>query len=566
MTASAVLLATLSWWAVEPMSPQMRLPDAEPADGVRGGEVRLVAARGEYESGSFVLRSDADATGVTATWTDLVAKDGARIPASAIDLKVVVCWYQQGTAWYGFHSDMTRRVLTPELLVHDERMIKVDSATKDNYVRCDHRDGTTDWYWTTYLPLDCNLNGGYYSFRSEWVHDADTLQPFDLAAGKCKQLWLTVGVPKTAKEGLYRGEVKVKGEGEQRTIPLVVRVLPFELPLPATFRDVNRPFYVSMYNGPDARLSVGDRIAESYAKHNLRNAFLEQATTDEAAKTLYDRLEKYGLDTKMLLSHLPSAFHTMSNPPAPDDADWARYCNFQRQLSNAVKRVRARFGENAVPFAYGYDEAGADKIRAERGAWKSVHSLGGRIVTATRMHSYILFALDAACIPSQPAAVRKAWCDTLHESNPEMLIGWYSDPHSGPENPELARRQYGWASWRNNYDMVCQYVMFVRGWAEFNRPYENDLRSLTMCYAGDRQLIETLQFEGFREAIDDIRYATLLKRLATEATKSKDVDVMYLGRAALSWLAQVPFETSSLESLRLETIAKTLGLLKKMGK
>ena len=568
MVASAILLATLSWWVVEPMSPKMRLPDAEPADGVKGGEVQVLAAQGEYESGSFVLRSGADQKGVTLSWGDLTGPGGAKIPASAVDAKVVVCWYQQGTAWYGFHSDMTRRILTPELLVHDEKLVKVDHRTQDNYVRTDHADGTTDWYWTTYLPLDCDLQGGYYAFLAKWVHDAETLQPFDLEAGKCKQLWLTVGVPKGAKPGLYKGSLGLKtGDGRQEvlgTIPLVVRVLPFELPKPATFRDVGREFRVSMYWGRELSIR-NDRVASDCARHNLTNPFIPQAGDVESAKSLYDALERNGLDTSMLLSHLPGAYYTMSDPPAPDDDRWDEYCGFRRTLSNAVARVRARFGEKTIPFAYGFDEAGAAKVRAERAAWSDVHALGGRTIVSTHMRNFILYGLDAACIPEQPAPMRKAFADTLHESNPEMMIGWYADPHSGPENPDLTRRQYGWQSWRNNYDMVCQYVMFVRGWAEFNRPYENDLRSLTFAYAGDRQLIDTLQFEGFREAIDDIRYSTLLKRLATDAAKSKDVDTMYLGRAALTWQAQVPYETSSLKSLRYETIDKILKILEKKG-
>lgn len=561
------LLAVATFYAVDPISNTRYLPDTPPKGGVKGGEVRLLAAKGEYESGSVVVSSDVALKDVTASWGDFVAGNGAKIPASAMDVKLVLCWYQQGTAWYGFHADMTRRVLTPELLVHDEKMLKVDDETGDDYVRCDHADGSTDWYWTTYLPLDCNLMGGYYAFRSEWVHDAKTLQPFDLAAGRYRQMWLTVGVPAGAKEGVYRSALVLRHAGAPIcTVPIALRVLPFELPKPGTFRDPNRRFYVSMYMGPECKPGLADDMAADYARHNLTSPFLATSPDDDSAKRLYDTLERNGLDTTMLFSHLPSCFYTMSNPPRSDDADWARYCNFLQQLSNAVRRVNARFGGKAVPFAYGYDEAGAAKVRAERAAWKNVHELGGRTIVATRMRDYILFSLDAACIPEQPAPMRKAWCDTLHESNPDMLVGWYSDPHSGPENPELARRQYGWQSWRNNYDLVAQYVMFVRGWAEFNRPHENDLRSLTMCYMGDRQVIDTLQWEGFREAIDDIRYGTLLKSLAIEASHSKDVDTMYLGRAALSWLAQVPYESCALNTLRLETVDKILKLRQALGK
>ena len=52
--------AGATWWAVPAMSGVQRLPDAIPADGKEGGTVRIVAARGEYEPGSFVVRADED--------------------------------------------------------------------------------------------------------------------------------------------------------------------------------------------------------------------------------------------------------------------------------------------------------------------------------------------------------------------------------------------------------------------------------------------------------------------------------------------------------------------------
>ncbi|MBO4708953.1 MAG: hypothetical protein J5727_04155 [Kiritimatiellae bacterium] len=39
-------LADVTWWSVPAMSGVQRLPDAIPADGERGGTVRIVAARG----------------------------------------------------------------------------------------------------------------------------------------------------------------------------------------------------------------------------------------------------------------------------------------------------------------------------------------------------------------------------------------------------------------------------------------------------------------------------------------------------------------------------------------
>lgn len=558
-------VAGVEHYAVEAMNSVRYLPDTPPEGGVKGGEVRFLAAKGEYESASFVLSSDRDVAAATLVWGDLTEKGGARIPASALDVKVVKCWWQQGTAWGGFHADMLRRILTPELLLHDETLVRVDEASKDNYVRCRYQDGSQGYYWLTYLPMDCRMNSGYYGFRNSWVRDAETLQPFSLENGRFKQFWLTLGVPKDAKPGIYRGQATVAADGVAHGVPLTVRILPFALPKPGVFRDPNREFIVSMYMGDEATV-LDPKVAENCVRHNLLNPFLGDGLGEEDIKKLYSVIEKFGLNTQFLFAHLPAVFHTMSDPAVPSDADWTRYVNCLRQLSNGVAHVKARFGEQATPFAYGYDEGDAATVLAERAVWRNAHALGARTIVATKMRKFILFGLDAACIPGQPSESRKQWVDTFHASNPDMLIAWYADPHAGPENPDLARRQYGWQSWRNNYDMVCQYTLFRRGWAEFNRPYENDLRSLSMAYAGDGELLDTLQWEGFREGIDDIRYATLLKQLAGEARQSKDVNVQYAGRAALTWLAQVPWEQSSLKALRLETIGKILSLMRLLGK
>ena len=55
-----MVCATVAHWVVPPMSGVQRLPDARPDDGVAGGAVRIVMAKGEYEPGSFVLCADED--------------------------------------------------------------------------------------------------------------------------------------------------------------------------------------------------------------------------------------------------------------------------------------------------------------------------------------------------------------------------------------------------------------------------------------------------------------------------------------------------------------------------
>ena len=52
-------------------------------------------------------------------------------------------------------------------------------------------------------------------------------------------------------------------------------------------------------------------------------------------------------------------------------------------------------------------------------------------------------------------------------------------------------------------------------------------------------VIDTLQWEGFREGVDDIRYATLLHGLAVKAAASTNLDTIYAGAEALQWFRAV---------------------------
>ncbi len=86
------------------------------------------------------------------------------------------------------------------------------------------------------------------------------------------------------------------------------------------------------------------------------------------------------------------------------------------------------------------------------------------------------------------------------------------------------------------------------------------LRGLMIVYPADHDIIDTLAWEGCREAVDDIRYATLLRQLAEKARASGDTETVYAGRAALAWVAQVDHRRSSLESLRLEMVRRILDI------
>jgi hypothetical protein len=95
-------------------------------------------------------------------------------------------------------------------------------------------------------------------------------------------------------------------------------------------------------------------------------------------------------------------------------------------------------------------------------------------------------------------------------------------------------------------------------------PAESNLRGLMLAYPTRDNVIGTLTWEGVREGMDDIRYATKLQQLAVRAMLSKDVDTQDAGRKALSWLAYWDETLEDLTAGRLEMISIILVLDAKM--
>lgn len=550
--------------AVDPLSGIRRTPDLFPDDGDFTGPVRVIAARGEYEDGSFLLFGFEDIPAVELSAPDFVADGGARIPAAEMAIKVVKVWYQQGTAWGGYHSDTTRRIATPELLLNDETLLHVDHAKKENYLRCDY-GGETGYRWISVLGPQVD---GKHTAEPKygWIHDADAFRPVSVQKHAFKQIVFTVHVPRNARPGLYKGAISAKAGGKKvADIPVELKVLPFELPPPATFRDLNRRFLFSAYMSYMDVVS-SPKLAKNMAAHNLLNPFVPTVNTRTDAEKLRDALAAAGLDTNILLRAVAGAGTTTSFPPKETDRNYERFVASTNQTAHTMDILREVFGPNVKSYAFAMDEAPPATVRAERATWQAFQKAGASITATTDYHPYLLFCLDMANVPRQASPTRKLGADALHAADPDMLVSWYGDPHSGPENPDYTRRLYGWQTWRANYDMTCQYTLFRNNWNDFFVWDEAFLRGLMIVYPADHDILDTLAWEGCREAVDDIRYATLLRQLAEKARASDDLNTVYAGRAALTWVAQVDHRRSSLESLRLEMVSRILDLQSRLAK
>lgn len=538
-----------TYYAVPALSNLMRLPDAYPIDGTLGGTVGIVAARDEYEPASFVIHPLADAENVELVVSDLTTADGAVFPRANLDLKVVKVWYQNGNAWFSYFSDVGL-TLVPELLLHDEKLIRVDEQKVANYARVGDGEVWISAPRKADAPFDPYADG---------FADAKTLQPVSLSAGRFKQFVLTAHVPADAKPGLYRGQIEVKSAGRVAgQIPVALRVLPFTLPSPKSGVDPKKDFIVSLM-GAWPRVSPDHKAfrptLQNLRRHNLLHIVpnVKPGMPDaEVVKQLSAMREAGFADRPIIGGGLPWVGTHDGTPYTYDEL---------MKIQHAAEAWKAfalkYYGHTDVVIGLG-DEQTAPWVVKARTVWRIVHEQG--LKTGLAGHGHIFtkggFMLDFHPTAGSPSDADHArpWNELGHAH-----VSFYASQHNGSENPDFVRRQHGLLGWLSGYDMVNNYEFAYGPW---NDRASELYKPMVLAYPTSEGLVDTLAWEGFREGIDDIRYATLLKQLATEAIDSGELDRVYAGRQVRMWFAEMDGEQVDLSAVRMEMIEKIERLLK----
>ena len=229
---------------VNPTSQEMYLPDHLPQDGRVTSSLRFFAAKGENTFGSVVIAPLQPVEKFTVRFTPFRSASGAEIPEDRIDAKLVKCWFRTGGAWMTYHADKLTRILTPDLLLNDDSILRVDEYRQSNerylelpegarYVDCSRRG--QDMH-------ESNVQGRYLCAP---FHDAETLQPITFeTAGRTQQYLFTFQIPETQEPGFYSGKLELVSDGKVAdSLTVTFRVLPFVLPQPKTYYDIGRTYF-----------------------------------------------------------------------------------------------------------------------------------------------------------------------------------------------------------------------------------------------------------------------------------------------------------------------------------
>ena len=542
---SAPGLADVAWWSVPAMSGVQRLPDAIPADGEQGGTVRIVAARGEYEPGSFVVRSDVDLGRVQPVVGELVNEKGDVFPADALDLKVVKVWYQNKNGWFSYFAD-TGMKLCPELLLHDEGLIRVDTAKEANYARITAADGKSAEWWLN-PPQD---KKPFPSMRPGFA-DAKTIQPVALEKGVSKQFFLTAHVAHSTPAGIYCGSISLTTNHQPlTTIPISLRVLDFDLPRPMAYIHPEMDFRVCSYdyvgrnhilelNGGDEELMWKqlEAILANFVAHGQDMKWLRSKTGSEELERTIDLMKKVGMRTDVFVGGVDYKWQERDAKASRERAD------------RIVAYYDKKYGHHNVYCGYG-DEPGMKFFPENRPVFDAYQAAGIKFIIASHEHIFDQAGFrwdwhNAARNPAD-ASSPSIW----NQMGTNTYCAWYANQHVGAENPELSRRQNGLAAYLSGYSALCNYAHHLGPYNDVSETY----KPMVFVYGTADGVIDTLQWEGFREGVDDIRYATLMTALARKAEKSGDVEVRYLAGKAKLFLARFDKKTDDLNAARGEMI------------
>lgn len=469
-----------------------------------GQPVALTMARDSYEPASLVLWTPRAVSNMHVTVTPLASSSGTTLPADAVDVKWVKCWYQAGDT--SIHKTGAK-VLTPELLLHNPELVKVDLVHQKNI----------------YLPH--STKPGPHGIPFDYPDDADELQPLpELPAYFSQQMWLTVHIPANIAPGEYRSTVTINGDNIRPVrVPLTVKVLNFNLARPPLDMGIYHvPSVWVKGNEPLMRVQMQDMLAHGIAYPGFRCEDPERDLSSVVAM-----MKETGLPTDRLYILTYRIWVAKDGRGAPTE-QWGY------QWAKKYVDVAKAAGAGQV-YLYLMDEATGKTLAAERSVAAGIHRAGARTWAAC-YNSYFPEGgdfIDVANLCGAP--VGRELLDKIHARGARAYN--YSNPQCGIEYPEVYRRNYGLLLWQHGYDGGFDfgyYCAFGDAWNDFDD--DSVYRDHNMVYPTLHGVVDTIEWAGWREGTTDLRYLGTLLETLHQAKAAGRSDV---ARHVEAWLQKL---------------------------
>lgn len=493
---------------MEPITDKKILPEDWPIPGTKTETITVSAAQGEFGSATFVVRPfKQDYINVALRQGPLLNAVGFPFRGS-VDLRVVKVWFQNGSGWVSTRVD-SKAVLVPELLLHDETLVKIDEEVGQNYLKCQTAKGTHLLLISDPTPK----TGRAVSPGSECtIIDAAVLNPIQFRKNQNKQIWITAQVPENHEPGRFEGTLSlVQGSNVLGELRLVIDVLPFRL-------DEPHLTYSLYYRGVlDSRTGISsDNKDEAQMRAELINMKLHGVNNPTIYQPIEDR------------NNVARVLRIREDVGMSNQALYFIGLRTEDTRGKATKKYVEEFkalrmlagGKFTDIYIYGIDEAEPDSLAKQRPIWQELRKNGARIFTAGWKPGYFDQVGDILdlFVDGRPYNVETP--DRFHSMG--HLVFKYNTPQSGIENPALYRLNYGVKLWQYGYDGAMLYAYqdgFGSVWNDFDSPR---FRDHNFTYPTTNSVIDTIAWEGLREGINDVRYLATLENLIDKNSGSQE--------------------------------------------
>ena len=518
--------ATITSYVVPAISDDKILPKSTISSSYLSSLISIRASPGEYTCASFVINTN-KSINLSILTSDLISGSNT-IPSGNIDLKYVKCWWQAGNAKKSTHP--LGRFLTPELLLNDDSLIQVwgdlwnrsdvSNPIGRNFIKLSSGEYTD-------ISSSGSLSGTTITPISEMtVYDASYLKILNLRQSYNKQIWVTLHVPTGTTVGTYTGTITIRSSFTVlKTITLSVQVLPITLPAPS----IKSGIYYRPKLTTDGSISSEQKNAQQYAaelqdinKHGVTNPTCytppSDSTLSQVLSLRQQNLTNY--NTMFMLGR------TVKNITSSE-------------LSNLISTCTT-YGITSV-YIYGYDETSMDtpEIRTQI---QAVHDAGAFVfcaqspTQALAVKDVLDLAIGSSLFTTDQIAEYQTSGNKIYS---------YGNPQSAPEYPLVFRKNYGLLLWQRGYNGAMVYAYqhnFGTHWNDFDSP---TYRNHHFVYSTASGVIDTIQWEGYREGVNDLKYLTALQAAIIAYPGST-------ATAANNWLTSL--KTTDLDTVDLDVI------------
>ncbi|MFZ3099951.1 MAG: hypothetical protein WA103_01805 [Minisyncoccales bacterium] len=562
-TGQECALPVLQTYVVPAVTDDKILPDSFISDNYKSESIFIKLAKNEYEPASFVINSDKDMSLLNISTEDLVGPAG-RIPAANIDIRTVKVWWQAGVSV----SDISHKQLVPELLLNDDSL--VDASGSDNYIKL--ANGSYVLASSLEGIPGINLIDAGRGDRVDFLNpsnnilniaDSATLLPFSIKAQKNKQFWVTIFAPSSVAAGSYSGKIYINlNNAVIKTLTINVDVLPINL----SKSKLTYGIYYAGVLGQNGTLSLTkneQQMANEFkdlVKHGVDNpTMFEIKSQPDPEFGKFDINKILKLRSSQGINNQDIYFCSLS-VPSPNlhlglQNNYSENNNLEI-LKNSTSDLIRRARESGVDNVYIYQIDESDLNNQHRlNEIEAIHNVSGKVFDAQYDQNNKYSIAQYLDLLNSASTLDPTLAAKYHSYGHKIFS--YSNPQSGEEKPETYRRNYGLLLWQKDYDGAMDFAYY---WPMKNvwNDFDSTWRDHNFVYPTVDGVIDTIQWEGFREAVDDVRYlSTLLNRVAYAKTKGVKTT------AIENWivnLKQADLKTANLDSIRVQMANYIIGL------